>query len=62
MLATLTDEERTVMKLMLDGVPNKNIASSLDIGMRTVDRRRQAVFAKMGVSTVAELAVLISCL
>jgi two-component system, LuxR family, response regulator FixJ len=62
MMATLTEEEKAVMKMMLDGVPNKNIASSLDIGMRTVDRRRQAVFSKMGVSTVAELAVLVSCL
>lgn len=60
--ATLTNEERTVMRLMLNGVPNKNIASSMDIGMRTVDRRRQAIFTKMGVATVAELAVLLSCL
>ncbi len=60
MLATLTDEERTVMKMILAGTPNKNIASGLDIGMRTVDRRRQSIFNKMGVSTVAELAMLIS--
>jgi two-component system, LuxR family, response regulator FixJ len=59
---TLTDEERTVMKMMLSGIANKNIASTLDIGMRTVDRRRHSIFTKMGVSTVAELAVMLSCL
>jgi len=56
LIATLTDEERTVMKQMLAGVPNKNMATVMDIGMRTVDRRRQAVFTKMEVSSIAELA------
>lgn len=59
-LITLTDDERAVMKLMLSGAPNKSIASSMDLGMRTVDRRRQAIFSKMGVNTVAELAMLLS--
>lgn len=60
LIATLTDEERMVMKQMLAGVPNKNMASVMDIGMRTVDRRRQAVFTKMGASTIAELATLLN--
>lgn len=60
LLKTLTDEERTVMKQMLAGVPNKNMATVMDIGMRTVDRRRQAVFTKMAVSTIAELATLLN--
>ncbi len=60
LIATLTDEERTVMKQMLAGVPNKNMATVMDIGMRTVDRRRQAVFTKMEVSTIAELATLLN--
>ncbi len=60
LIATLTSEERTVMKQMLAGVPNKNMASVMDIGMRTVDRRRQAVFTKMGVGTIAELATLLN--
>ena len=60
MIATLTSEERAVMKQMLAGVPNKNMASVMDIGMRTVDRRRQAVFTKMGVGTIAELATLLN--
>jgi len=60
LLASLTDEERTVLKQMLAGVPNKNMATVMDIGMRTVDRRRQAVFTKMEVSTIAELATLLN--
>ena len=60
LLATLTDEERTVLKQMLAGMPNKNMATVMDIGMRTVDRRRQAVFTKMEVSTIAELATLLN--
>ncbi len=60
LIATLSAEERTVMKQMLAGVPNKNMATVMDIGMRTVDRRRQAVFNKMQVSTIAELATLLN--
>ncbi len=59
-LATLTEGELQVVKLMLSAAPNKLIASTLDLGMRTVDRRRQAIYSKMGVSTVAELATLLS--
>ena len=60
LIVTLSDEERAVMKQMLAGVPNKNMATVMDIGMRTVDRRRQAVFTKMEVSTIAELATLLN--
>ena len=60
LLSKLTDEERTVLKQMLAGMPNKNMATVMDIGMRTVDRRRQAVFTKMEVSTIAELATLLN--
>ncbi len=59
-LASLTEGELQVMKLMLSAAPNKSIAAALDLGMRTIDRRRQAIFSKMGVMTVAELATLLS--
>ena len=57
-LATLTDQERRVMECMLTGQPNKTIAHRLQLSMRTVDRRRQAVLEKIGVRTVPELALL----
>jgi two-component system, LuxR family, response regulator FixJ len=59
-LESLTEDEHAVMKLMLSGAPNKSIAATMDLGMRTVDRRRQAIFSKMGVNTVAELAMKLS--
>jgi len=58
-LAMLTDEERQVMEWMLAGQPNKAIARRLDLSMRTVDRRRQAVLGKMEVKSVPELALLL---
>jgi FixJ family two-component response regulator len=59
-LASLTDEERAVMHAMLADEPNKSIAHKLDVGMRTIDRRRRAVLAKMSVSSVPELARLLT--
>lgn len=56
----LTDEERQVLELMVNGLPNKAIAVRLDISMRTVDRRRRTVMGKMGVESVSELATLVA--
>src|SRR3989304_4908315 len=58
-LATLTDDECRVMECMLTGQPNKAVAHRLELSMRTVDRRRQAVLEKMGVRTAPELALLL---
>ncbi len=59
-LDSLSADEKSVMKLMLSGTPNKTVASTLDIGMRTVDRRRQSILTKMGVVSFAELATMVS--
>ncbi len=58
-LASLTEDERRVMECMLTGQPNKAVAHRLELSMRTVDRRRQAVLEKMGVRTAPELALLL---
>lgn len=58
-LATLSEDERRVMECMLTGQPNKAVAHRLELSMRTVDRRRQAVLEKMGVRTAPELALLL---
>ncbi|MGD9634650.1 MAG: response regulator transcription factor [Pirellulales bacterium] len=58
-LASLSDDERRVMDCMLTGQPNKAVAHRLELSMRTVDRRRQAVLEKMGVRTAPELALLL---
>lgn len=54
-LELLTEREQGVLELILDGVPNKAIATRLDIGLRTVESRRQSVFEKLGVDSVAQL-------
>lgn len=46
-LSSLTPDELVVMREMLHGVPNKNIARDLDIAPRTVDLRRHSVLKKM---------------
>lgn len=52
---TLSDNERIVMELILDGLPNKVIAASLDVSVRTIENRRRNVFQKMNVDSVAQL-------
>jgi len=54
-LTTLTQDEIAVMRKMLEGLPNKRIASDLDIGLRTVELRRSNIMKKMGAGSLAEL-------
>lgn len=55
-LATLTEREREVMHLILQGLLNKQIAEALSISMKTVEVHRARVFDKMGVKSAVELA------
>lgn len=55
-LASLTPRQREVMELVLDGKANKEIASHMDISIKTVESHRSRVMHKMAASTVAELA------
>ncbi len=54
-LATLSEDEIAVMRKMLEGLPNKRIASDLDIGLRTVELRRSNIMKKLGAGSLAEL-------
>ncbi len=54
--AELTERERDVMHLVVVGLPNKLIADSLDISVRTVEVHRARVFEKMQVKSAVELA------
>ena len=58
-LAELTDRERDVMRLVVEGLPNKLIADQLDISVRTVEVHRARVFDKMEVKSAVELANLL---
>ena len=55
-LAELTDRERDVMRLVVEGLPNKLIADQLSISVRTVEVHRARVFDKMEVRSAVELA------
>ncbi len=54
-LDSLSEKERDVMNLMVQGMANKVIASKLDVSIRTVEARRHDVFEKMEASSLAEL-------
>ena len=58
-LAELTEREREVMRLVVEGRPNKLIADALDISVRTVEVHRARVFDKMDVKSAVELANLL---
>jgi two-component system response regulator DctR len=55
----LTERERDVMRLVVEGLPNKLVADQLDISVRTVEVHRARVFDKMSVKSAVELANLL---
>jgi two-component system, LuxR family, response regulator DctR len=58
-LDELTERERDVMRLVIEGRPNKLIADDLAISVRTVEVHRARVFEKMDVRSAVELANLL---
>ena len=61
-MAELTEREHDVMRLVVEGLPNKLIADQLDISVRTVEVHRARVFEKMDVKSAVELANLLRSL
>ena len=61
-LSTLTQREREVMDLILEGKYNKVIADQLSISMRTVEAHRSRIFDKMAVRSAVELAQMLTTL
>lgn len=55
-LASLTEREREVMALAVEGLPNKEIARRLDISHRTVEIHKARIMHKTGAATLLELA------
>jgi len=54
-MATLTPSEQDVLERIVAGDANKAIAQQLDISVRTVEVRRQSIFAKLEADSVAQL-------
>jgi len=54
-IAMLTPRERQIMTMMVDGKPNKIMASELQISEKTVQTHRTRVMVKMRAESVADL-------
>jgi RNA polymerase sigma factor (sigma-70 family) len=54
-LAALTDRERQVMELLVEGLHNREVAERLGISARTVEVHKARVMAKLGARNLAEL-------
>jgi FixJ family two-component response regulator len=57
-LASLTERERDVMLLAIQGLANKEIARRLDISHRTVEVHKARIMQKTGAETLVDLAKL----
>jgi two-component system nitrate/nitrite response regulator NarL len=51
----LTDRERDVLIQIAEGLSNKEIASQLDLGVRTVETHRERIMRKLNIHSVAGL-------
>ncbi len=58
-LDSLTDKERLVLDLMIQGNANKTMANELDVSLRTIENRRRSIFTKFEANSVAELVSLV---
>jgi two-component system response regulator FixJ len=54
-LETLSPDEQEVLRRLLEGQPNKRMASDLKVGLRTIEMRRAKVMRKMRVESLPEL-------
>jgi FixJ family two-component response regulator len=53
--AQLSDREREVLGLIVEGLTNKEIGRALDLSPRTVETHRANLFAKLGAESLAQL-------
>jgi FixJ family two-component response regulator len=53
-VASLSELELSILKLLVDGTPNKNIATQTNLAIRTVEKYRRIVFDKLNVDSAAE--------
>jgi two-component system NarL family response regulator len=58
-LAELTQREREIVRLIVEGASNKEVASSLNISERTVKGHLSNVFQKLGVSDRLKLVLFV---
>ncbi len=56
-LTRLTDRQRRVLELAATGMPNKLIASEIDVSQRTVEAERSKLLEAFGAKSVAEAMI-----
>lgn len=54
-IALLTDREKTVLKSVAQGKPNREIAAELHLSVKTIETYREHLKYKLGLATAAEL-------
>jgi DNA-binding NarL/FixJ family response regulator len=54
-LAHLTSKERELLQLISEGYTNEDVAQSLHMSRRTVEKHRSRIMNKLGINNVAEL-------
>jgi FixJ family two-component response regulator len=58
-LQQLTPAQRQVLDLVVSGQPNKRIARSLDLSLRTVESRRSEIYRQMKAESLADLVKMV---
>ncbi|MCY2974512.1 MAG: LuxR C-terminal-related transcriptional regulator [Planctomycetota bacterium] len=51
--ASMTLPEKAVLEMILEGVPNKTIATELAVSQRTIEARRHKLYLKMGAKSLS---------
>lgn len=51
----LTNRERQILALIAEGLMNKEIASQLGVGVRTVETHREHIMCKLNIHNIASL-------
>lgn len=54
-LAQLTSREREVLTHLAEGLTNKEVASAIGVGIRTVESHRESIMSKLNIHTVPGL-------
>ena len=56
-ISTLTDREQTIIGMLAKGLSSKQMASELDISVRTVETHRRNIKQKLNINNTAELVL-----
>ena len=54
-ISILSMREREILKMLCDGVPNREVARALNISTRTIDSHRANILKKLGANSNSEL-------